>query len=523
MRRFFTILLIMFVALGCKKDDAERFSSNEITLRSDTELSDSDFNRVLFGYEAGEEVTLTVAMMEDWSIVVKSDLGETEAAWGFSLSTMSGKANTYEELTIKSTATNNTQYLNVLGCVYIYSSTSGEILFSFNVEQSRKPAAQTTLTYFAGTSLNSYFLQNIADAKLSIETGILGDSGRYLYLLPSSKYKANLVEITLSNGTCVETIIEEYADLQTLTSGSLSRVLERVKDYIDFDSKVDVNEQRLNLVMSGHGTGWILSSLGQLSTAAGVGDYVSEWEAINPAIQTRYIGCSTDGFADISEITAEFAAADVHFGYILFDMCFMSSVEMLYRMKDYTDYIVASPCEVMGAGFPYEYVMPYMFSNDGADYDLQGICESYINFYENYTYPYGCVAVCVTSELEALAAAQKSLGLRTLSTEEVNALQSYEGRTDDHIFFDLQQYVNVAADGSDAELLSAYNTQYNKAFPEACRLHTEYFYTNIDGSNGSTGKTYVGFYSGVTTSAPTPSKYATTWEYEWWAQATTAE
>lgn len=513
------------MALGCKKDDAEKFSSNEITLRSDTEISDGDFNRVLFDYAGGEEVTLTMAMMEDWSIAVKSDLGDTEAEWGFSLSTMSGKANTYEELIIKSTTANNTQYLNVLGCVYIYSSTSGEILFSFNVEQSRKPAAQTTLTYFSGTSLYSYFLQNIADAKSAIKEGVLGDRGmgRYLYLLPTSKYKANLVEITLEDGECVETIIEEYADLQTLASGSLSRVLERVKDYIDFDTKIDGVEQRLNLVMSGHGTGWILSSLGQLSTAASVGDYVSEWEPINPTIQTRYIGSSTDGFADISEIADEFAASDIHFGYILFDMCFMSSVEMLYRIKDYTDYVVASPCEVMGTGFPYETVMPYMFSNDGADYDLQGICESYIDFYENYTYPYGCVAVCVTSELEALAAAQNSLGLRDLSTAEINALQSYEGRTDDHIFFDLQQYVNVAADGSDTALLTAYNTQFNKAFPEACRLSTGKFYTNIDGSGGSTGAKEIDYYSGVTTSAPTTSKYAATWKYEWWALATTAE
>ncbi len=519
MRKILTILMLLLAVAGCSKDKSEGFDYNDVLLGDESEVT-----RVLFSSVGGDEVTLTVAMMTNWVITVESDRGTAEADWGFTLSQRSGKANCNEQLTIKSTQSNDTQYTNLLGCLNICSEASGELLYSINIEQSRKPAAQTTLIYFSGTSLRGDFLQNIADAKVAIKSGVLGSSnGRYLYLLPSSYYKATLIEVTLENGVCVETEVESYADLNTLSEGSFSRVLARVKEHIDFDTKVDGVEQRLNLVMSGHGTGWILSTSGQLSAAAGVGEYVSEWEPINPVIPTRYIGASSDGYSNISEFVAELEVADTHFGYILFDMCFMSSVEVLYRIRDYTDYVVASPCEVMGCGFPYEFVMPYMFTEGGANYDLEGICKAYHEYYTNHTsVPYGCVAVCVTGELEALAKAQKALNLRTLSTAEIEGLQSYEGRTGDHLFFDLKQYVNLAGDSASASLLAAYNTQYDKAFPESCRLHTDYFYTGIDGDAGRTGATKIDYYSGVMTSAPitSASKYYITWGFEWWALAT---
>ena len=69
---------------------------------------------------------------------------------------------------------------------------------------------------------------------------------------------------------------------------------------------------------------------------------------------------------DISELAAAIDGSGVRFDYLLFDACFMSSVEALYDLRRAADYIVASPCEVMAHGFPYDTVIPSLFADDGA-------------------------------------------------------------------------------------------------------------------------------------------------------------
>ncbi len=502
----------MLLCVGCSKSEDVVFSVNSVTLQD----GDGEITRVLFSSEIGDQVDVKVAMMEDWYVeMVSNDGGECD----FALSKISGNSNSYETIVFESTTTNSSNLQNSLGVVNIISSSSGEQLCSLSVEQSRKPGAQTTLTYFTGTSLKSYFNVNISDAKLAIEAGVLGDYGRYLYLIHSTSTTASLYEITLVDGVCVETLIKSYSDFRSLNEGSFSMVMEDVKSYIDFDTLVNGESQRMNLVVSGHGTGWIQYSAGVLSTALSMTSLTEEWEVESPLHPTRYMGSSGDGYMDISEFAEEIDAAGVKFGFILFDECFMSSVELLYRIRDCADYVIASPCEIMAAGFPYTEVLPYMSTQNGTNYDLQGICEAYYDFYTTNTIPCGCVAVCVTSELEALAAAQSRLEMRELSSSEIAELQTYEGRSGDHVFFDLKQYVNLAGDGSLVADLEAYNTQYDKTFPEECRLNTDYFYTNI---GSSTGKSLITYYSGVTTSAPTTSRYSSSWALEPWSVATTS-
>ncbi len=59
---------------------------------------------------------------------------------------------------------------------------------------------QTTLHYFIGTSLKSYFLNNISDARTAVEAGALGDNGSYFYCMPQSSSEAVLYELVLIEG-----------------------------------------------------------------------------------------------------------------------------------------------------------------------------------------------------------------------------------------------------------------------------------------------------------------------------------
>lgn len=55
----------------------------------------------------------------------------------------------------------------------------------------------------------------------------------------------------------------------------------------------------------------------------------------------------------------------IRFEYILFDDCFMSSIEVAYDLRKITRHLIASPCEVMAYGYPYDLVMPYLFTDGG--------------------------------------------------------------------------------------------------------------------------------------------------------------
>lgn len=140
------------------------------------------------------------------------------------------------------------------------------------------------------------------------------------------------------------------------------------------------------LVMSGHGTGWYpkpTSGIGYenqkvaplMQTAA------NEWDAEyyfdhlwNDSPETRSMGydfaIGADGNWSRKEESCYIVAEElveglspIHFDYIIFDACFMSSVEFLYDMRHSADYIVASPVEILAVGLPYVEIVSTLMSH----------------------------------------------------------------------------------------------------------------------------------------------------------------
>lgn len=66
--------------------------------------------------------------------------------------------------------------------------------------------------------------------------------------------------------------------------------------------------------------------------------------------------------------------------YILFDDCYMASVEVAYDLKEVTDYLIASPCEIMAYGMPYAEIGPHLLGK----VDYESICDAFYEFYKNY-------------------------------------------------------------------------------------------------------------------------------------------
>lgn len=370
---------------------------------------------------------------------------------------------------------------------------------------------QTTLMYMTGTDLTYYFNQNITAIKAAVSLNSLG-SGRFLIFKHDSSLTGSLVEYKYENGTCTTETLKVYDYIVSLTQSGIEEVIADIKELAP--------AKEYNLIVSGHATGWVPKEMQSSWTkVAKSGEFIN-WEAmLTSPIVTRYLGSSNDGFFDISEFKKSLDATDTHFGYILFDECFMSSIESLYTLRNNCDYIVASPCEIMGSGFPYDTVIPELFSDSGTKYDLQGACEAFYNYYCDYSYPSGCVAMTVTSELEDLAEVTRLINTKYSDVVvDTSEIQPYE-RLANHVFLDFEEYM-LAKCTNDASLTTQFLDQMERAFPTESRLHTERFFANI-GVSASSANSYdayyttIEYYSGVTTSAAN-ELLSTYWnECEW--------
>lgn len=77
--------------------------------------------------------------------------------------------------------------------------------------------------------------------------------------------------------------------------------------------------------------------------------------------------------ADMASVLAKYSNID----FIMFDACFMQSIEVAYELRNVTKCIIGSPAEIPGEGAPYDIITPSLFAKDfNADYVM--------NLYNDY-------------------------------------------------------------------------------------------------------------------------------------------
>lgn len=375
-------------------------------------------------------------------------------------------------------------------------------------------ADQTVLMYLSGQSLLSHFRRNIEEVQQAIDRHILYNSRLLLYVQPNSN----------------QSLLIEYSfdyDKQASRADTLRRYEGKSSIMIDHIVEVltDVGElapaERYGMVLGSHGGGWVESTWTDLRMSEDEEDMGDEWmqrHGLNKpsfdwlhkspgAEATRWFGEHKGMTTNIENWATAFERAPIRMEYLIFDACFMSNIEALYELRHAADYIVASPCEIMGRGINYSMALPTLFTEKGESHDLLGFCQSFYDFYSTTTTTRqsGCIAMTVCAELEAMAEATRRVLAGPTRTVDASTLQSYEGLYR-HLFFDFKEYIEAV--GNDEELLADFEEQFERTFPKEYRLHTPEFYSGYNGTMNP-----IDYYSGVTTSMPStkyPTDYATT-------------
>ncbi|MDO5105793.1 clostripain-related cysteine peptidase [Capnocytophaga sp.] len=147
----------------------------------------------------------------------------------------------------------------------------------------------------------------------------------------------------------------------------------------------------------------------------------------------------TDSAMEITELAE--SLTPYHFDYLLFDACFMASIEVLYELRHTADFFIASPAEILADGFPYQQIIPYLTNN----LQLEKAVKTYYEYYASQKGAYQSATVTLINGqfLEHLAQICRKITTEMKKTTklQIDDLQQYS-RNNEKLLFDLKQILH---------------------------------------------------------------------------------
>lgn len=195
--------------------------------------------------------------------------------------------------------------------------------------------SRTVLAYLASdNSLSSFALADLEEMRLGMEK--VSANNVHLLVYIDSNSSPRLIELKNEGGELVENTVKTY---ENRNSVGVAETLEVFDDVFKND---EYRAESYGLIYWSHGDGWIP----------------------NPLPATRWVGQDGNRYMNISDLVTILSADAVpHFDFVLFDACFMQSIEVAYALRSFTDYYIGSPTEIPGPGARYDVLVPALFSD----------------------------------------------------------------------------------------------------------------------------------------------------------------
>lgn len=319
-------------------------------------------------------------------------------------------------------------------------------------------ADHTVIMYLAGNNnLESYLEDNIRDVISSVDVSTPSDNGRIvIYFRPRpSSGDPMLLQVyydkKLAAVQC-DTLRTYPATMSSSDPETLRKVVA--------DAKVAAPAKEYSMIFGSHATGWFTEECmlrGSLTRPLSIGfsspNDGSFWKQHGDEItrtfgmdgKITYEGATIDDPGmNITEMAR--ALSGTKFRALIFDACFMASVEAVYDLRNVADYVIASSAEIMGRGMPYDLVLKYLFTSGGTEGNLMKYCSEYMRYYKELASgrKSGTISLVDCSKMEALATAVAKVeqgGLNEVNKYDVQAFELL----DESQFFDMEHFYDLAA------------------------------------------------------------------------------
>ena len=278
---------------------------------------------------------------------------------------------------------------------------------------------RTVLVYMAADNELSYYSYKNIESIVQGTSASALNGGNLLIYVDAKNAAPQLLQIKVkSDGKIQKLSVEDYPEQNSADPSVMRGVFDKVIGDYPADS--------YGLVLWSHGTAWL---------------------PYNVQPMLRSFGQDESNWMEIDELAE--ALPDHVFDFIMFDACYMASTEVAYALRDKADYILASPTEVLGEGFPYKLIIGNFFTETAG---LQQIAETFYNYYnqkEKIIEQSASVSLIATEQLDNLAAICREIvigkenAIASLPIQELQQLE-YLGYTY-HALYDFDDFISRLA------------------------------------------------------------------------------
>ena len=281
---------------------------------------------------------------------------------------------------------------------------------------------QTVFVYMPWTGSSSnlykYFTANLDSIYKGIsKKGGLGTS-RLVVFLSESASRSSLFEVTYDGSKIQKKTLKDYSGHDYTTEEGFTQLLNDVKGYA----------YGLNyaMIVGSHGVGWT---------------FKDDWTNY-PYRAKSFDGPTGDIRIPYAVDVLAFANAIKNAGmkmqYIYFDDCYMANVEVAYELREVTNYLVASTCEMLAAGTPFATSWTYMAS---ATPNYSSMVNAFVSSYSSSEYPYATMSAIDCRHMDQLALMMKDINSNyKLDESKLDEIQKLDG-FEQTIFFDMGSYL----------------------------------------------------------------------------------
>ena len=299
------------------------------------------------------------------------------------------------------------------------------------------PKGRTILVYLA---LDNSLSNEMLDVHASLMQGWKNSNKEgSLILFADSRgdEKPLLIQIREHKGVVIADTLLRYDNTNSASPELLSRVIA--------DTKLIAPADSYGMLLFSHATGWLPAKAFQNPTRWGAA--VSNNE--NPILHSIFEDSGRE--MEFSDFAA--AIPDGMFEFIASEMCFMSSVETAYALRNKTKYLLAAAPEVLSPGFEpiYKTSLSLLYKPTP---DLEGFGQKFFDYFDGLQGAYQSAAISLVkiSEMQALANFTRKINL-ALTQDQIDKVQVYDRNGRPNVFFDFRDYVAQVASTKEMEQL----------------------------------------------------------------------
>lgn len=303
-------------------------------------------------------------------------------------------------------------------------------------EKSVPTSKRILIAYLAGdNSLSDEIEQKITALITGFQNTKDNQNNRLFIYCDYRATEPQLIEVTPNTPDAPRRIIKTYPAQNSADATTVAHVLDEVLNNYPATS--------YGLIFFSHGTAWLPA--GALKNPYQSAETESETDT-ETEVSTRTVATDNSNELELTDFTASLPLPDgKKWAFIVFENCYMGSVEVAYELKDKTDALIASATEVVSPGMTKVYpdALPYLYEEEPA---LESFAQAYFDHWNAKTGDYRSATISVTrtERLEELATLARAAFLRWQPDEETIASLQHFNRNKWHLFFDLKEALLTA-------------------------------------------------------------------------------